>query len=311
MARKQIKNNKHQIYQIVMSAILLALSIVMGLLSKLIPFFRMPSGGSLSLSMIPLTLSGLILGPIYGLVTGFSYGLINMLVDGAFSYGPLCLLFDYFLAYASGFVCGFFRKYYYKNNVWSFVFALSSFILLRLLFHTLSGIIVFNDYLEETGKLFSAKAISFSLIYNASYLIPTFIVSLILLIMLSSTLFRLNKSHIFKILGEKYISDENEKYIYDIVLIYLLGLSLLSYIISLIPFSDDGNTILLSYVSLIISFIIIVFSSLLLLKKDIINYDTNQKIRMKLFKNNYFLYIILDGISLIIYSISLISIAYF
>ena len=61
-------------------AILLALALVLNVLSKSI-FANLPQGGSISLAMFPLLLIAHRWGWRQGLLAGFCYGLLDMLLD--------------------------------------------------------------------------------------------------------------------------------------------------------------------------------------------------------------------------------------
>ena len=288
------KSDKYQIYQVVVSGLLLSLSFVLGMISKLVPFFRMPSGGGISLAMIPLSFVGLILGPIYGLVSGFLYGVFNMLIDGAFSWGFPSILLDYFLSYSSAFVCGFFRKYFYKKKIWSVVVSLSLFIVLRFFFHFLSGVILYNPYIDETGIMFSLPAVLYSTIYNLGYLLPTFIISLLVSLMIIQPIFRLFNNNIFLTLGKKYYDKENDHSSIEIILYYLTLISFVSMIISFaFNVSYDEMTINFSFlaiISLIISTYALINSVYLIYFRDENEYK-KELIRYKVFKTNYRLHI--------------------
>ena len=307
------RSSKYQIYQIVVSGLLLSLSFVLGMISKFVPFFRMPSGGGISLAMIPLTFIGLILGPIYGLVSGFLYGTFNMLVDGAFSWGFASILLDYFLSYSSAFICGFFRKYFYKKRIWSIIVSLALFISLRFICHFLSGVILYNPYIEETGIIFSAPAVVYSTIYNLGYLLPTFIVSLLVSLIISEPIFKLFNNNIFIILGKKYLDDNKENNNIEIIMYYLLGLSLICLIFSNIlniSLKDISiNFSFLSIVSLVLSSLIFIYNLYLVSFKDEFTYS-KETIRYILFQTNYKLYFYLTILSIPIISFSILSICF-
>ena len=258
-----MKSNKYKIYQVASSGLLIALSIVLGIISKFVPFFRMPSGGGISLAMIPLTFSGLILGPIYGLVCGLLYSIFNMLIDGAFSWGLPSIVLDYFLSYSSAFICGFFRKYFYKKKTWSIVTSLSIFITLRFICHFLSGVLIFNPYFEETNKLFTIQAVTYSSIYNLGYLVPTLIVSIFISLIIVQPIFKLFNNSIFQVLGSKYLNKENNDSTKEIVISYLSLVSLiclvLSFIFKVTLVDISVNFGFLSIISLSISTILFIY----------------------------------------------------
>ena len=81
-------------------AILLALAIVLNLVSKPI-FANMVNGGSVSLAMFPILLYAHRWGLGRGLLMGFAYGLLDMLLDGGYAWGWQSILLDYLVAYTA------------------------------------------------------------------------------------------------------------------------------------------------------------------------------------------------------------------
>ena len=309
-----MKSNKYKIYQVASSGLLIALSIVLGIISKFVPFFRMASGGGLSLAMIPLTFSGLILGPIYGLVCGLLYSIFNMLIDGAFSWGLPSIVLDYFLSYSSAFICGFFRKYFYKKKTWSIVTSLSIFITLRFICHFLSGVLIFNPYFEETNKLFTIQAVTYSSIYNLGYLVPTLIVSIFISLIIVQPIFKLFNNSIFQVLGSKYLNKENNDSTKEIVISYLSLVSLiclvLSFIFKVTLVDISVNFGFLSIISLSISAILFIYL------RYLFNYSDDKYIRdvkilgIRTNISTYSIYFINIVINTIFISISILSICF-
>ena len=97
----QIETNKmgrRPIYCLVLCAVLMALSFVLGMI-KIIP---MPYGGSITMfSMLAATLAGYFCGPKWGLASGVALGLLNLIIDPV----SLCRWFSitYLLLAALGF----------------------------------------------------------------------------------------------------------------------------------------------------------------------------------------------------------------
>lgn len=303
-------SNKYKIYQIATSGLLLALSFVLGIISKFIPFFRMPSGGGISLAMIPLTFTGLILGPVYGLIAGLLYSIFNMLVDGAFSWGIPSLFLDYFLPYSSAAICGLFRSYFYKKKTWSIVVSLVSFVFIRFICHFLSGVLLFNPYFEETNKLFTLEAVSYSTIYNLGYLIPTLIVSLIVSLIISQPIFKLFNNSIFQVLGSKYFDKSENNLGREKLISYASILSLIcllfSYIFNIALKDIEVNLAFLSIISLSISTLLIVYIMILF-------NNENKEYSIKFLKENinislYDIYFINVLSNTVLMSLSIVSI---
>jgi thiamine transporter len=81
-------------------AILLAMALVLNYLSKVI-FANMPNGGSVSLAMFPILFYAHRWGVGRGLLIGFAYGTLDMLLDGGYAWGWQSILLDYLVAYTA------------------------------------------------------------------------------------------------------------------------------------------------------------------------------------------------------------------
>lgn len=173
---------KLTVREIVESAMLIALAIVLDL-----PFCKVQighGGGSISLTMLPLFVLALRHGPIKGLISiGLIYGGITCLLDG---WGFATFPFDYFLGYGSIAIVGFFKKKILENSsivrgiVWITI-SVSICIISRYISGCLSSMILYEYTLEA------------SLIYNLTYIIPSGVITLDLLIVLYKPLLSINK----------------------------------------------------------------------------------------------------------------------
>lgn len=76
-------------------AIMIALSLVLGLLKV----FELPQGGSVSLEMLPLLLFCVRWGMGGGLIACFAFGILQVFIQGAVSWGWQSILLDYVLAF--------------------------------------------------------------------------------------------------------------------------------------------------------------------------------------------------------------------
>ena len=100
------QNSKGNLYSLVLCAILIALSFVLGMV-KIIP---MPYGGSITLfSMLAATLTGYFCGPKWGLTSGVALGLLNLIIDPVILF-PMQVLLDYVLAFGCLGLSGFFSN---------------------------------------------------------------------------------------------------------------------------------------------------------------------------------------------------------
>lgn len=165
-------------------AILIALSTVLMLLSKLIP--SMPWGGSVTLaSMVPMIVLSLTLGLKWGLLSGVVFGVIQMLTG---FYPPptqtildffLVVMLDYLLAFGVlGTACVFYRIF--GKKVWAIPLSGAVVTALRYLCHILSGILIWGVYAEEGQSI-----LAYSVLYNGSYMIPEIILTTVVLALLA------------------------------------------------------------------------------------------------------------------------------
>ena len=160
-------------------AIMLALALVLNLLSKSI-FANLPQGGSISLAMFPLLLIAHRWGWGYGLLTGFCYGLLDMLLDGGYAWGWQSILLDYLVAYTALGLGGFFR-----GKAWGMFPCVVLGSLGRFAVHYVSGITLYR-IIEPTGiegleglGMFTNPHL-YSLVYNGVYMLPNMVIAVVI-----------------------------------------------------------------------------------------------------------------------------------
>ena len=168
-------------------AILLALAIVLNYLSKMI-FANMPQGGSISLGMFPLLLYIHRWGVGKGLLVGFAYGLLDMLIDGGYAWGWQSMLLDYLVAYTALGLGGFFR-----GKGWGIFPCVAVGCLGRFAVHYLSGVTLYRilvptgvEGLESLGTI--ANPHVYSILYNGVYMLPNMLIALMLAALLFAPL---------------------------------------------------------------------------------------------------------------------------
>lgn len=167
------------------SAIMLALATVLSLF-KLV---ELPYGGSVTFaSMLPIVVVAYRYGIGWGLVTGLVYGGIQQLLGlHSLSYVTTwqstvaVILLDYVIAFTMLGFSGAFRKMESQPSGFFFGTLLAS--LLRYICHVISGATVWAGLSIPTGA-----ALTYSLIYNATYMVPETIVLLLVGVYLSNML---------------------------------------------------------------------------------------------------------------------------
>ena len=145
-------------------ALMLALTIVLHQLR----IFHMPQGGSVTLgAMVPLLFLTYRYGAGIGCLAGFLYGMVNLMQD-AFILHPVQVLFDYPLPYMALAVAATVPGRYYTGAALAFT--------ARFLCHYISGIVFFGSYAPPEMSPYL-----YSLVFNATYLVPEAVLCLLLL----------------------------------------------------------------------------------------------------------------------------------
>nr|MDH3083729.1 energy-coupled thiamine transporter ThiT [Bacillus subtilis] len=157
----------------------------------------MPQGGSVSIMMIPIFLISFRWGVKAGLTTGLLTGLVQIAIGNLFAQHPVQLLLDYIVAFAAIGISGCFASSVRKAavsktrgklivSVVSAVFIGSLRAMPRMSFQELC----FSAPLLQKGT----PVWIYSLTYNATYMVPSFIICAIVLCLLFMTAPRLLKS---------------------------------------------------------------------------------------------------------------------
>lgn len=153
--------------QLVYSAVAIALAVV----CSMIKFANLPMGGSVTLfSMLFITLIGYWYGPYVGLMTAVSYGLVQFVMEPIFYTIPQMIL-DYPLAFGALGLAGFFANKKHGLQIGYLVGVFG-----RYIFAVISGVVFFGSYAQE-----GTPAIVYSVGYNATYLLPEAIATLIVI----------------------------------------------------------------------------------------------------------------------------------
>ncbi|MBN7274851.1 energy-coupled thiamine transporter ThiT [Ligilactobacillus pobuzihii] len=165
------------------TAIMSALSIVL----SYIVIFRMPQGGSVSLVLLPLIFLGLRRGPVWACTAGAICGVVQLMFGGYFL-NPLQVIFDYVLSFGTVGFAGFFAKplqgaLQEKNQGKIFGYTLAASFLggfMAYLNNVISGIVFYAEYTPKGQSVFA-----YSTIYNATYMIPEALASMVIVWLLA------------------------------------------------------------------------------------------------------------------------------
>jgi len=164
------------------SAILIALSAVLSMISV----FKAPYGGSVTAaSMVPIIIIGFLYSTKWGLLSGFIYAIIQMLLGGiapppvpSFIMYILVIFLDYIIAFTVLGLSGFFYRLI-KKIKFSIPICGAIVMLLRFICHFISGIVIWDVYAPDGIHVWI-----YSLLYNGGYMLPEIIISIIILFML-------------------------------------------------------------------------------------------------------------------------------
>jgi thiamine transporter len=183
---KIMQTNKRLVF-LLEAAILAAIAFLLDLATSFIG--KMPQGGSISLAMVPVLIMGFRHGLKGGLLTGFLLGLLQTVMGYTTIVHPVQGFLDYFAAFTVVGAGGIFYKQIQnslnpvnKGRLILYV-TLAAFLgsFLRFAAHTLAGAVFFAEFAgDQPVLLYSAG-------YNASYMIPTFIICTIILVLMLLT----------------------------------------------------------------------------------------------------------------------------
>lgn len=161
------------------SAVMIALSTIL----SLIKIFDLPYGGSITAgSMLPVVIVSYRHGLKKGLITGLAYSVIQLIFGlGSVSYATsftaavAIIMLDYIVAFTVTGLGGIFRKKENENQTSSIILGALSVCILRFICHTVSGCTVWAGVSIPSGD-----GLLYSLSYNATYMIPETIITLII-----------------------------------------------------------------------------------------------------------------------------------
>ena len=181
------------------SALLITFSTILSVLK----IAELPYGGSITFaSMLPLTIVAYRFGFPWGLLTGFVYSLIQLLLGlNTLSYATsfvaaiAIIMLDYILAFMTTSLGAMFRKV--KTGSTAVALAAFTVCISRYIFHVISGCTVWAGLSIPTND-----ALIYSLVYNATYMVPETIVTVVAAIYIGS-MFDFRKSSIKPALNEK------------------------------------------------------------------------------------------------------------
>ena len=160
-----------------------ALFVALALVLELIILIKLPQGGSVTLSMVPLILFAVRHGFGWGAMAGLVFGGINYMMGGS-GIDWTSIICDYFIAFSMlGFGAGLFRK---APAGWSrLLLASVSGISLQFVASYLVGVFVWGVYMpDEFFGLTMTTPWFYSFLYNICWAIPDLVVAVCTFIVL-------------------------------------------------------------------------------------------------------------------------------
>lgn len=159
----------------------MGLAIALTVLLDFFKVYQMPYGGSVSLEMLPLFIIAFRWGVMPGILSGVAFGILQLAL-GAYVIHWAQFFLDYPIAFAGLGLAGLF-----KNNIRAGKGVVTSIILgvilgsgARFLSHFIGGVAFFAHFAPE-----GQSVQMYSLIYNASYLVPEMIITIVVILLLA------------------------------------------------------------------------------------------------------------------------------
>ena len=180
---------KHKTLFMTEVAIFSALALLLDIVSGFVFARIWPQGGSISIAMVPIFLMAYRWGIKGGMATGLLLGLLQIATGLAFLATPLQGFIEYFLAFTAVGVSGLFMNKFVNNRkegkrLRGDIYAVCGMFVgsfLRFLCHFTAGIVFFGEYAPD-----GQPVVLYSLIYNGTYMLFSFIFSAIVVMVLYS-----------------------------------------------------------------------------------------------------------------------------
>ncbi|NLO09165.1 MAG: energy-coupled thiamine transporter ThiT [Clostridiales bacterium] len=153
--------------QLAFSAVAMTLAVI----TSIFTVYEFPFGGSITLfRMFFICFIGYLYGPKVGIITGAAYGILDFILK-PYAITLVQPLLDYPIAFGALGLSGVFSKSKY-GIIKGYLLGVTG----RYICHVLTGIIYFHEY--AGGQ----NVVIYSLTYNASYIVPEAILTLLILL---------------------------------------------------------------------------------------------------------------------------------
>ncbi|MCF0149424.1 MAG: energy-coupled thiamine transporter ThiT [Clostridium sp.] len=150
----------------------IGISLALATILHLIKLVDLPNGaGSINLgSMVPIIIISFMYGPEIGMLTGFLFGVIYLIIS-PYILHPIQVLFDYPLPFMAVGLAGFFKN----NKLLGATFGM----FIRFIFHFISGVVFFGEFAPEGWS-----PVLYSFVVNGSVVFGNLLVILIIISLL-------------------------------------------------------------------------------------------------------------------------------
>ena len=163
------------------SAIFVAIAIVLHMLR----FRIMPQSGSVSFILVPLVILSIRWGLSWGLISCFAFSILRGTLLATSFWGWQSLLMDHILAIT---VIGFAGLFYRKGGIFPTLAVVTAGVL-QFAVHWVAGWWVFYEWMPpEFAGMPMTSPMVYSLIYNASYMVPSILGSALVVAILTKPL---------------------------------------------------------------------------------------------------------------------------
>ena len=158
-----------------------AIFIAMAEILSLLKLYEFPNGGSINLGMLPIILFAARWGCGWGTAASLVFGTLDYLIGSKFSIDWTTILCDYFIAWVLlGFGAGLLAR-----RKWSVFYGTVIGGVLRFLAHFVVGAVVWGKYMpDEFFGMSMTDPWFYSLLYNASYMLPCILACLLVFALL-------------------------------------------------------------------------------------------------------------------------------
>ena len=154
-----------------------AMMVALAQVLSYIKLMELPNGGSLTPAMFPIILFAVRWGLTPGLMAGFTFGLLQLIFDGAYAWGWQSMLLDYLVAFMALGTAEFFARPF-KNRMVGVAVGTFMAGFLRFMCSFLSGVLVWGNLNE------GLSAWTYSLVYNGSYMLPETLLTMVAAVLL-------------------------------------------------------------------------------------------------------------------------------